>query len=83
MVQKAELVHGDLSQYNILNNSGELVIIDCGQAVLTSHPKAEEFFERDVRNMATYFQKIGIKTDYNALRAGIKAKKEEVPQKRI
>lgn len=77
MVQKAELIHGDLSQYNIINNSGELVIIDVGQAVLTSHPKAKEFFERDVRNMATYFQKIGIKTDYNALRADIKAKKEE------
>jgi len=77
MVQKAELVHADLSQYNIINNGDELVIIDCGQSVLTSHPKAEEFFERDVKNMAIYFQKIGIKTDFKALRADIKAKKAE------
>ncbi|MEM0359960.1 MAG: serine protein kinase RIO [Candidatus Diapherotrites archaeon] len=65
MIEKAKLVHADLSEYNILNFNEELVLIDCGQAVLTSHPKAKEFFERDVKNMANYFSKIGLKTTEN------------------
>lgn len=62
MVEKAKLVHADLSEYNILNFDQEPVLIDCGQAVLTSHPKAKEFFERDVKNIANYFSKMGLKT---------------------
>jgi len=62
MVEEAKLVHADLSEYNLLNFEGEIVLIDCGQAVLTSHPMAKEFFERDVKNLASYFTKTGLKT---------------------
>lgn len=59
---KSSLVHADLSEYNILNNDEELVVIDIGQGVLASHPNAKPFFERDVENVVKYFQKHGVKT---------------------
>jgi RIO kinase 1 len=60
---KNEIVHADLSEYNVLMHMGEPVIIDVGQAVLLNHPKAEEFLERDVATMLKYFRKYGIKKD--------------------
>ncbi|MFH1588355.1 MAG: serine protein kinase RIO [Candidatus Diapherotrites archaeon] len=59
-----ELIHADLSEYNILMHEKEPVIIDVGQAVLNTHPMAKEFFERDILNIANYFSKKGINTDY-------------------
>ncbi len=61
---KAELVHGDISEYNILIRDGTPYIIDFGQAVVLSHPNAERFLERDVGNIISYFRKkYGIKRD--------------------
>jgi RIO kinase 1 len=36
---------------------GEPVIIDMGQSVTLDHPMARKFLERDVTNVARYFQK--------------------------
>lgn len=72
----ANLVHSDLSEYNILNNDEELVIIDVGQMVTIQHPKAREFFERDVLNCAKWFNKNGVKVDYDKMYADIKAKSD-------
>lgn len=55
-LEKARLVHADLSEYNVLN-FGVPVIIDCGQAVDRRHPRAKEFFERDVKNINSFFKK--------------------------
>ena len=52
-----ELVHADLSEYNILMKKGMPYMIDFGQAVVLGHPKAEEFLERDVSNILRYFSK--------------------------
>lgn len=60
---KAGLVHADLSEYNILAGEDGPVIIDCGQSVLTSHPKAEAFLKRDVKNIAKYFRGLGAEAD--------------------
>jgi len=68
----AKLVHADLSEYNILNNDEELVIIDAGQAVTTMHPSAREFFERDLQNLSKWFSKHGVKTDYETMYADVK-----------
>ncbi len=61
---KAGLVHADLSEHNILVTQKDgrdvPVIIDWGQAVLHRHPFAREFFERDCKNIARYFSKIGV-----------------------
>lgn len=59
----AGLVHADLSEYNILM-SNPPTLIDFGQGVVTSHPRAKEFLERDVRNILNYFEKHGIKRDF-------------------
>lgn len=56
----AGLVHGDLSEYNVLFYDGELVVIDVGQAVTVHHPNAEEFLERDCENVASFFRRQGM-----------------------
>ncbi len=56
---KGKIVHADLSEYNVMNNEGELVIIDWGSAVKASHPLAVEFLKRDIQNITRYFAEIG------------------------
>ncbi|MDD4250972.1 MAG: serine protein kinase RIO [Candidatus ainarchaeum sp.] len=71
---KRKIVHADLSEYNILNNNEELVIIDVGQSVSTMHPKAKEFFERDILNLSKWFAKHGVKTNYEQMYEDVKIK---------
>lgn len=54
---KKELVHADLSEYNILVHKGKPYFIDFGQGVVLRHPNAELFLERDIRNILSYFSK--------------------------
>lgn len=61
--QDAALVHGDLSEYNVLMDGDDPVIIDVGQSVLTKHPLAEDMLVRDVTNMARFFRKYGLSID--------------------
>ncbi|WP_313693655.1 serine/threonine-protein kinase Rio1 [Halorarum halobium] len=56
----AGLVHGDLSEYNMIIHEGELVVIDLGQAVTVHHPNAREFLERDCENVAAFFSRQGM-----------------------
>ncbi len=63
MYQDADLVHCDLSEYNILMLDGEPVIIDVGQAVLVTHPMAQEFLIRDINNITHFFNKHGVESD--------------------
>jgi RIO kinase 1 len=60
---KAGLVHADLSAFNILNFRETPVFIDMSQATSIVHPRAEEFLERDIKNICTFFNKIGFKVD--------------------
>jgi RIO kinase 1 len=63
----AGLVHGDLSEYNIVVHDGELALLDLGQAVTVHHPHAQEFLERDCRNVAAFFARAGADTDADEL----------------
>ena len=56
----AGIVHGDLSEYNMLYWEGNPWIIDLSQGVLLSHPDAHEFLERDVKNVCSFFRKLGV-----------------------
>ena len=52
----AGLVHGDLSEFNILIDTQGPVIIDLPQAVdASANNNAARMLERDVNNLATYF----------------------------
>ena len=62
LYQKAKLVHGDLSEFNILYHNQKPIIIDMSQSVSIQHPKAEVFLVRDIKNIFKYFEKLGIET---------------------
>lgn len=49
----ANLVHADLSEYNILWYDGLCWFIDVGQSVEPSHPNAHIFLYRDCTNIST------------------------------
>ena len=55
----AHLVHGDLSEYNILVWDGEPIMIDCGQAMTADHFNAKEFLMRDIGNINRFFRNRG------------------------
>lgn len=59
LYQRANLIHGDFSEYNIMVWRGELVIFDVSQAVPLEHPLAEQLLHRDIGNLNYYFEKIG------------------------
>ncbi|UCG69976.1 MAG: serine protein kinase RIO [Thermoplasmata archaeon] len=60
---KAKLIHGDLSEYNVLVQNGECFFIDVGQSVVLEHPMAQELLKRDVENICRYFKKLGVKAE--------------------
>ena len=61
LYRKADLVHGDLSEYNIMMWKGKPVIFDIAQAVPTSHPMAEFFLRRDLANVNKFFSRLGVR----------------------
>lgn len=63
MYKKAELVHGDISAFNVLMHKNKPYLIDLGQGVLTEHPNALDFLKRDIHNVVSYFKKFDIRTD--------------------
>lgn len=63
----AGLIHGDLSEYNLIIHEGELYVIDLGQAVTVHHPNARSFLERDCRNVTSFFSRQGLSLDPDEL----------------
>ncbi len=68
-LNEAGLVHGDLSEYNIVVQEGQLVFLDMGQAVTVHHPNADEFLQRDCENVTNFFSRQGLETDADDLYA--------------
>ena len=58
--QKANMVHGDFSPYNIMWHGDRPVVIDVGQAVVQSHPKSQEFLVRDVTRLVEWALNSGL-----------------------
>jgi RIO kinase 2 len=50
-------VHADMSEYNVAVSEQGVTVFDWPQAVETDHENAEEFLERDVRNLVGYFRR--------------------------
>lgn len=68
LYNEANLVHADLSEYNILWHEGKCWLIDVAQAVEPGHPSALEFLMRDCGNISTFFTRKGV--------SGVKTKEE-------
>ncbi len=63
-----DLVHGDLSAYNILYWEGEITLIDFPQVVnLHSNPKARFILQRDIQRTCEYFAGQGVRCDPRAI----------------
>jgi RIO kinase 2 len=52
------VIHSDLSEYNVLlDDKTNIWIIDWPQYITKDHYNAEEMFERDIGNIAYYFER--------------------------
>ena len=60
LYRDARLVHGDFSEYNVFKTDSGLILFDLGSAVDTTHPNAQNFLERDIKNMTYFFAKRGL-----------------------
>lgn len=74
------LVHADLSEYNVLVHEGKPYLIDFAQGVLLTHPKAEEFLERDVTNICAFFNRRGVRCDAGEVLKKVKSAKKVVSE---
>ena len=59
MYQRCKLVHGDLSEYNLLWHNNEVYVIDVSQSVETDHPSALDFLRKDASNVNDFYRKAG------------------------
>ena len=60
LYQKAQLVHGDISEYNVMMWHNRPVLFDVAQAVRLEHPMANEFLRRDLSNVTRYFRRLEV-----------------------
>ncbi|WP_297498571.1 serine protein kinase RIO [Thermococcus sp.] len=60
--KRGGMVHGDLSEYNILLQ-GSPVIIDWSQATVKRNRMSVELLKRDLRNVISYFARKGVDVD--------------------
>ena len=67
MLAKHDLVHGDLSAFNILNDKEKPVIIDLSTSTTKDHPNYKMYWQRDLKNVAFFFNKHGLELNHNNL----------------
>ncbi|CAG9859730.1 unnamed protein product [Phyllotreta striolata] len=60
LYDKANLIHADLSEYNILWHEDKCYFIDVSQSVEPSHENAFHFLLRDCNNVLNFFSKKGV-----------------------
>lgn len=60
MYHECKLIHADLSEYNILYHADSLWIIDVSQSVEHEHPSALDFLRKDLKNVTSFFEGVGV-----------------------
>lgn len=68
---KGNLIHGDLSEYNILNREDSPVFIDFSHGTQLNNPRAKELFDRDIKNVCNYFKRLGLKIEEKKIKEEI------------
>jgi RIO kinase 1 len=63
MYSKAGLIHADLSHFNILNYHEKPIIIDLSTCTPLENTLAEDYLDRDVRNLCNFFRKYGLEIE--------------------
>lgn len=64
MYQTCDLIHGDLSEYNLLWHNEKIFVIDVSQSMFTSHPNANGFLFRDCKNITDFYKKSGLAEEH-------------------
>ncbi|MBZ0291249.1 MAG: hypothetical protein K8L99_01655 [Anaerolineae bacterium] len=68
LMLRLEVIHGDLSAYNILYWQGEITLIDFPQVTdPTVNPSAAVILERDITRVCQYFAEQGVTCDAQAI----------------
>ncbi|CAL1546050.1 unnamed protein product [Lymnaea stagnalis] len=62
LYHECKLIHGDLSEFNLLYCKGKAYIIDVSQSVEHDHPHAMEFLRKDITNITDFFRKRNVPT---------------------
>jgi RIO kinase 1 len=60
LYRKAKIVHGDLSEYNIMMWKGKPVVFDVSQSVSIQHPLADFMLRRDIANVNRFFSRLDV-----------------------
>jgi len=60
---KAGIVHGDLSEYNVMVWKKRPVVFDISQGVSLEHPLSDILLKRDLDNLNNYFLKYGVEVE--------------------
>ena len=68
IIHDNNLVHSDLSAYNILNLNNEPIFIDLSQLMPLDIPGAKDHEDRDIKNVANFFKKYGLDVDGERLK---------------
>src|SRR3989344_223314 len=73
ILYKAGFVHGDLSEFNILNHNEKAYLIDLSHGTKLDTDLAFELLERDLNNVVRFFNKKGLKLNVEDLLKEIKS----------
>lgn len=74
---KGDLVHADLSAFNILNLDETPVFIDMSQTTTLKHPQAHEYLKRDIKNIAQFFKKHDLEVNQEKIFEEVTKKQEK------
>ncbi len=79
----ANLVHGDLSEFNILYHNGMPFFIDLSQTITADSPSATKLLERDVSIICSFFARRGYSRDPKEVVSDLLEKRKKRQEERF